>query len=98
MRLGGALLTMRNFLQDLAWAARRLRRAWRLALTCVVFLGVSIGSATTVFSFVNAALFRPLPYPEANRLVAITEDDGHMPLNRILVSPSTLAALRRGTR
>lgn len=88
---------MWNFILELKRAARRLGDAWRLALTCVVFLGVSIGSTTTVFSFMNAALFRPLPYPEASRLVAITEDDGSMPQSRLLVSAPTLGVLRRGT-
>lgn len=88
---------MQGFLLELKRGARRLLGAWRLALVCIVFLGVAIGSTTTVFSVVNAALIRPLPFPEPNRLVGITEDDGTSPGARILVSTPTLAALRRGT-
>lgn len=88
---------MRHYLLDVRWGARRLVRAWRLALTCVAFLAVAIGATTTVFSFVNAALLRPLPYPDADRLVAISEDNAELPPRRMLVSAATLAALRRGT-
>ena len=89
--------TVNNFFLDVRSGLRRLRRAWRMALTCVAFLSVAIAATTTVFSFVNAALLRPLPYPQADRLVAITEDNGELPYSRILVSAPVLAALRSGT-
>ena len=92
------MTSLQSVAQELKWAARRLVRSRGFAVTSIGFLGIAIGVATTVFSFINSALIRPLPYAEADRLVAVTEDDGQSSLRRILVSTSTLAALRREAR
>ena len=58
---------------DLRAAARRLRRAPGLSLTVIGLLALTIGSATVVFSVVNAVLLRPLPYSRPDRIMLIWE-------------------------
>ena len=58
-------------LHDLRLAFAGLRREGLLSLSVIVILAVSLGVHTSVFSLVNAAFFRPLPYGDAERLVVI---------------------------
>jgi predicted permease len=62
---------MRDFLQNLQYASRTLRRSWALTLVIVASLAIGIGANSAIFSVVNALLLKPLPYPEAERLVAL---------------------------
>ena len=62
---------MRDFLQDLGYAGRTLRRSWALTLVIVASLAIGIGANSAMFSVVNALLLKPLPYPEADRLVVL---------------------------
>jgi len=57
---------------------RQLRYAWRVlaarpgfALAVVAILGLGVGLDTAIFNFINAMLIRPLPYRDADRLVAL---------------------------
>ena len=59
--------------RDLRFAIRRLLQEPRFAAVCVVTLALAIGANTAIFSAVNAALIRPLPYPAADRLVQVWE-------------------------
>ena len=54
---------------DLRFAIRQMRKAPGFALTIVLLLGLGIGSATAVFSLVDAVLLRPVPYPDPSSLV-----------------------------
>src|ERR1700728_3024234 len=58
--------------QDVRYALRQLRRNRAFTLTAVITLGLGIGATTAIFSAVYALLLRPLPYPNAGRLVFIT--------------------------
>ncbi len=57
--------------KDLGFAARTLRRSPAFALTAVVTLALGIGATTALFSVVNGVLLRPLPWPDADRLVLV---------------------------
>jgi len=63
---------MDSVMQDVRYAARRLRQRPGFALTVVLVLGLGIGAATTMFSAVDAALLRPLPFQRDDRLVAVS--------------------------
>ncbi len=58
--------------QDLRYTARGLRNTPGFTLTAVLTLAIGIGATTTVFSVINGVLLRPLPYPDADRLVAVS--------------------------
>ena len=62
-----------SILAELQHAARSLARAPGLVAVAVVSLGLGIGANATIFNFVNAIEFRPLPFPEPERLVDVSE-------------------------
>lgn len=56
---------------DVRHAARLLRRTRGFTVTAVAVLALTIGANTAVFSVVNGLLLRPLPYPDADRIVQV---------------------------
>src|SRR5690349_3214135 len=62
---------MAEFTQDLKYAVRALFRAPGFALIVVLALALGIGANTAIFSVVNGTLLQPLPYPQADHLVAL---------------------------
>src|SRR5687768_17059948 len=62
---------MRDFLQDLRYASRALRRSWALTLVIVASLAIGIGANSAVFSVVSGLLLKPLPYPDPDRLAVL---------------------------
>jgi predicted permease len=60
-------------LHELWYALRRIRRRPLQSLAIAATLGLGIGSAVAVFGAVDAVLLRPLPFPEADRLVRVTQ-------------------------
>jgi putative ABC transport system permease protein len=67
-------LLVQDLAQDLRIAVRSLLRVPILTLTIVVTVGVGVGATTAIFSAVDAALLRPLPYAHPDRLVRIYTD------------------------
>ena len=56
-------------LKDLRYSMRQLRNAPGFALTAILTLALGIGATTAIFSIVEGVLLRPLPFPDAKRLV-----------------------------
>ena len=56
-------------IQDARYTLRSLRQSPAFAIVAVASLALGIGATTAVFTLVNAMLLRPLPFPDAERLV-----------------------------
>src|SRR5262245_1410022 len=64
---------MQAIWQDLRYGARMLLRKPGFTLIAIIALALGIGANTAIFSVVNAALLRPLPYEESERLMVLYE-------------------------
>lgn len=60
-----------TLMQDLRFTARTLRRDARFAVFAMCTVALGIGASSTIFSVLNALVFRPLPFHDAGRLVWI---------------------------
>jgi putative ABC transport system permease protein len=70
---------MHTLWQDIRFAVRMLLKNWSVTAIIVVVLALGIGANTAIFSVVNAALLRPLPYADPDRLVRLSEDSPNVP-------------------
>jgi predicted permease len=71
------------FLRNLRYACRSLLRAPGFTVTVVLTLALGIGANNAVFSALNAILLRPLPLPDADRLVALGQDRARIALSNV---------------
>ena len=87
---------MELFIQDLRYGFRTFVRQPAFALTAILALALGIGANTAVFSVVYAALLKPLPFPQPDRL--IYAHDTYPAVANASVSWPKFVALRDGTR
>lgn len=62
--------------RDIRYAVRVLRRSPRFTATALTLLVLAIGSTTAIYSVAYTVLVRPLPYPDAERLVFVAGKGG----------------------
>lgn len=66
---------METTLRDIRYGLRMLRKNIGFTVVAVIALMLGIASATVIFSVINGVLLRPLPYPDADRIVLVTMKD-----------------------
>lgn len=93
-----SLASVGNLCADLRFALRALARRPVFTVAAVLTLALGIGVNTAMFSVLDAALLRPLPYPDPDRLVsvlAIRPQGGPDPIG---VTPADFIAWRDRTK
>ena len=83
---------MNGFVLDLSFAWRALKRSPTFTIVAVSTLALGIGANTTVFSALRAVLLAPLPFADADRVVAIS-----LPKNQSFSKARLLEIRRRQT-
>jgi predicted permease len=94
-----------SIVQDLRYAVRRLMATPAFTLVVIATLALGIGAAAATFSIVDAAVLRPLPFPDADALVRLRRvtpqgepftfsEPEYLDYSRSLPSLSSLAAMK----
>jgi putative ABC transport system permease protein len=86
---------MGEFLQDVRFGWRVLRKNPGFTAVAVLTLALGIGANSAIFSMVHAILLQPLPFPNSGRLVMVWETDPNREVARGVVAPAELLDWRQ---
>ena len=87
-------MRMHDLVQDLRLALRALARSPAFTLAVLVTLALGIGASTAIFSVIYGVLLRPLPYPQGDRLIHLTQPARLAGVKNVGISPVELRELR----
>ena len=74
---------METLIKDMRYALRQLRQSPAFAGTAILVLSLGICASVAIFAFVDAALIRPLPYPNSSQLVDVAETAAMFPRSNL---------------
>jgi predicted permease len=77
---------LESILQDIRYGLRQFRRAPGLFLAVVVSLAIGLGANTAIFSLIDAAVLRPLPVADPDRLIQLEWRNDGMPAGARIVT------------
>jgi predicted permease len=80
---------MRNFLHDIQFGCRPLRRDLSFSLTAILTLTICLGANAALFTIIDSVLLRPLPLPDSSRMVVMADQFPKAGMNRLNVSGPT---------
>ena len=86
-------LWMESFGRNLKYAVRTLAKTPGFAVTVILTLALGIGANSAVFSAIDAVLLRPLPFPDGDQLVTLTQS--HPKITQPFVAPVRLEEWNR---
>ncbi len=89
---------MDRLVRHVTIALRTLAQAPVFTATAVVTLAVGIGANTAIFSVLNGVLFKPLPFADSDRLVALWHEAPGLGFDELNQSPATYLTYRAETR
>src|SRR5688572_28608499 len=72
---------MDSVTRNIRYAVRVLMRTPTFTCTVIATLAIVIGANTAVFSLIDAVLLKPLPFPEPDRLVLLSESRDGVPIS-----------------
>ena len=76
-------LLLNSIWADIRYTIRQLRRNLGFAATAILTLALGMAASVAIFAFVDAALIRPLPYRDPNRLMAVNESSAQFERNNL---------------
>jgi putative ABC transport system permease protein len=89
---------MKDVFDEIRLAGRGLARRPGYACVAALTLALGIGANVAIFTVVNAVLLRPLPFPEADRIVTIRHHAPGINLPELQSSPGLIALYREDAR
>ena len=84
--------------RDAHVALRAIRKSPGFALTAIICIALGVGVTTMILSAVDAILLKPLPYPNANRLVSVYAQDAPRGWHRVNISYKDYVSWRDDNR
>jgi putative ABC transport system permease protein len=89
---------MSTLLTDLRYALRTLRKTPSFTGAAVLVMALGIGATTAIFSVVHGILLQPLDLPNADRLLALCEDNPRVPAGFCIAAPPNVADWGKASR
>jgi predicted permease len=87
-----------SFRNQLKHVVRRLMRAPTFTVVTLVTIAIGVGANSAIFSVINGILLKPLPYPDAERLVSVLQTAPGVGITKLFMSPSDYFTFREENR
>lgn len=82
---------------DLRFSLRQLRKNFGFSAVAILTLALGIGANTAIFSVIDTLLLKPLPYPNADRIVTLWERDPSRAMDKEAVTPPNFVEWQKQT-